>query len=144
MILTKKRFIFLAVVLTVVLIISILFVMLWHGCFRSYDFRLNINSNEIYRMRAYGRGEITCRSEIQRIVRRLNSYRLTYIEPGEGISLGETPLGALYLYDENGYLKWLFVMRGIKQVQIARTPVDSDVLPDWYRIRGLRGWFAAG
>ena len=147
MILTKKRFIFVAVVLTVVLIISILFVMLWHGCFRSYDFRLNINSNDVYRIVSYQYGgaggrDTTCRNEIQRVVRRLNSYRLTLLKLDEIIEMGETPRAAMTLFGEDGYRLWVLVMRGERQLQIAQTPVEYEGLRDLHRIRGLRGWFA--
>ena len=136
---STKKIILIAI--SVILILTP-FVMLWYGCFSRDSFSLDINANEIYSAHVIGPGEITCRNEIQRIVRRLNSYRLTVINPSEAIVIGATPRASLTLFDEYGYSKWVVVMRGERQIQIAQT--ENTELIGWHRIRGLRGWFAPG
>jgi len=130
----------------VIILIIVLLVMFWHGCFSRNSFSLEIIADEVYSIAGfrYGVGDryITCRNEIQRIVRRLNSYRLTPMEPSEIVVMGETPRVSMVLFDEGGYRGWVIVMRGERQMQIAQTPVGYEGLRDWHRIRGFRGWFA--
>ena len=133
------------ILIVIIIIIATLSVMLWYGCFFGYDFRFDISTVEIYRIEVWDsiRGDrvITNRSEIQRIVRRLNSYSLIEGVEHGWMPGGETPGLELRFLDLNEDVT-LQIAMWVGYIMVTGSCAENAGLRGWHRIRGVRGWFA--
>ena len=133
------------IVIVLILIIVTLSVMLWYGCFFGYDYRFNIDPDEIYRIEVWepirGNRIITNRAEIQRIVRQLNSYSLIEGVERGWMPGGETPNSELRFLDLNENVNLLISMHGPGHIFVGGSYAENAGMRGWHRIRGLRGLF---
>jgi hypothetical protein len=133
---------------TVAILIVTMLVMVWFGCFSSSSFRLEINADEVYRIEVCGaiteRRNVVNKVEIQRIVRRLNSYLLTEGRSPGWMPGGETPSLELSFIDVNENVKWQIAIFQVGHIMLTGARTENTGLRGWHQVRGLRGWLITG
>jgi hypothetical protein len=132
----------------IVILIVTLLVMIWFGCFSIDSFNLRINADKVYRIEVNGvitgMRNVVNRVEIQRIVRRSNSYLLTEGTSPGWMPGGETPNLELRFIDFNENVKWQISIFPVGHIMLTGTRTENTGLGGWHRVRGLRGWVITG